>query len=567
MEERTDDHKIFPDEPDQQENLKAEPEEPAILQVSSQEELGGVLQRLRSEPSRSVRLVIPDRAIISQGSIVMKLLADVAGKLNKEVSIVSDLPQVRTLAKQAGLTVEGVEAGDTEGHGFVQGEDVAATAVVSGADSDEDMVIRDFTDQPEDFGADVDDDQDGGKAGAGMAGLWGNGWSGVKQWVASHKVPLILVSVFLLVAIGGLMMAAYYLPHATVTLYTQKRTIDRDIQVTASPNASAVDGTNMVVPATLVNGTASQSKTFEATGEEEVGESATGVVTLINNSTDEKDLPAGTILTADDRQFTLNNSVTVPAKKDGIFDLNPEKGTADASVTAVDIGSDYNLKAGSEFSVGGYDMSTLAGINDEAISGGSSETVKIVTAEDRQNAIESLSPQVQEDARKALEQKISVGQLILEDAADLEVSATNFSHEAGAEADEFSLTVEVVASAPVVSQSDLSSLLTGAIEDRVPDGYELVEGEPEIVTNVLQVEDSGNIQLTSTFKAQVVPVVDTEALVDEIKGEHPSAVESFLQGQPNLDGYDITLAPQLPGPFYRLPRIEGNIEVTVEVRE
>lgn len=567
MEERTDDHKIFPDEPDQQENLKAEPEEPAILQVSSQEELGGVLQRLRSEPSRSVRLVIPDRAIISQGSIVMKLLADVAGKLNKEVSIVSDLPQVRTLAKQAGLTVEGVEAGDTEGHGFVQGEDVAATAVVSGADSDEDMVIRDFTDQPEDFGADVDDDQDGGKAGAGMAGLWGNGWSGVKQWVASHKVPLILVSVFLLVAIGGLMMAAYYLPHATVTLYTQKRTIDRDIQVTASPNASAVDGTNMVVPATLVNGTASQSKTFEATGEEEVGESATGVVTLINNSTDEKDLPAGTILTADDRQFTLNNSVTVPAKKDGIFDLNPEKGTADASVTAVDIGSDYNLKAGSEFSVGGYDMSTLAGINDEAISGGSSETVKIVTAEDRQNAIESLSPQVQEDARKALEQKISVGQLILEDAADLEVSATNFSHEAGAEADEFSLTVEVVASAPVVSQNDLSSLLTGAIEDRVPDGYELVEGEPEIVTNVLQVEDSGNIQLTSTFKAQVVPVVDTEALVDEIKGEHPSAVESFLQGQPNLDGYDITLAPQLPGPFYRLPRIEGNIEVTVEVRE
>ena len=99
--------------------------EPAIIQVAPDEELGSLLQRLRQEAATEIRLVIPDRSIIAQGSIVLKLLADVAGKLKKEVLVVSDSPQIQSLSKRAGLQVEGVEAGDVDGHGFVQGSDVA----------------------------------------------------------------------------------------------------------------------------------------------------------------------------------------------------------------------------------------------------------------------------------------------------------------------------------------------------------------------------------------------------------------------------------------------------------
>lgn len=533
--------------------------EPAILQVGPQEELGSVLQRLRTESAKQVRLVVPDRAIISQGSIVMKLLADVAGKLNKEVSIVSDLPQVQILARQAGLKVEGVEAGDTEGHGFVQGEDVALTAAAASVGS-QDLVINDYNDGIDETAE--DDDEAPVRTAAGASGSL---WVRMKQWVASHKVVLGVVGAFLIVAVGGFLMATYYLPQATVTLYTQKRTIDRDIQVSANPNAAAVDSANMVVPASMITGEASKTQTFEATGEEETGEAATGTIEITNKSSDTKTLPAGTVVSADSLQFVLDTAVIVPAYE--LDDDGISFGKATAAVTAADIGDEFNIDAGVDFTVAGYTTSTMDAESAEAFTGGSSETITIVTAQDRQQALETLATSVQDQAMSALQEQISSGQLVLEDAAEVETASTTYSHEVGAEVDEFSLTVEAVATAPVVKQSDLSSLLTGAIEERVPDGYELVEGEPEIETNVLQVDPSGVIRLTSTFKAQVVPVVDTEALVDEIKGQHPRAVENFLQGQPNLNGYDITLSPQLPGPFYRLPKIEDNIEVMVEVKE
>jgi hypothetical protein len=51
-----------------------------------------------------------------------------------------------------------------------------------------------------------------------------------------------------------------------------------------------------------------------------------------------------------------------------------------------------------------------------------------------------------------------------------------------------------------------------------------------------------------------------------IAGKNPSVVQDYLKSQPNLNGYDITLTPKLPGPFYHLPSIESHIEIQVEVK-
>jgi hypothetical protein len=73
------------------------------------------------------------------------------------------------------------------------------------------------------------------------------------------------------------------------------------------------------------------------------------------------------------------------------------------------------------------------------------------------------------------------------------------------------------------------------------------------------------VHLTSTYKAQVIPEVDTAEMIRAIAGKNPSVVQDYLRSQPNLKGYDITLTPKLPGPFYHLPSIQSHIEIVVKV--
>ena len=536
--------------------------EPAIIQVAPDEELGSLLQRLRQEAATEIRLVIPDRSIIAQGSIVLKLLADVAGKLKKEVLVVSDSPQIQSLSKRAGLQVEGVEAGDVDGHGFVQGSDVAleqpemvatAAAAAQSADKANEPMVASMA------------DDDGKPRTLGLtSGIFAGGLKGIWPWIVAHKVGVGVAAAFLIIGVGGFLMATYYLPQATVTLYTQKRTIDRDLQVTASPNASAVDKDEMVVPAEILSAEASQTKTFEATGEEEVGEKATGSVTITNKSSDTKNLPAGTVLASGGKQFMTTSAAIVPAYE--IDDDGISFGKTNVGVQAAAIGSEYNLDAGSEFTVGGYEESTMDAKNAADFSGGSKETVTVVTESDREEALTSLAQEVQDMAVDSMKKKLATGQLLLDEAVESTTDSTEYSHEVGAETTEFSLTITATATAPVVVTADLESLLTEAIEAKVPDGYELADTAPEIENHVLNVEDDGTLYLTSTFKAQVIPVVNTNELIADIKGKNPSAVEAYLKDQPNLNGYDISLSPKLPGPFYRLPSLESHIKVNVEVK-
>src|SRR5690606_26543780 len=186
------------------EEVQTNSTEPAILQVKPQEELGELLQRLRNEPANQIRLVVPERSIIAQGSIVLRLLAEVAGKLKKEVSIVSDLPQIQRLAKRAGLKVEGVEAGDVEGHGFVPGTDVAleGATIVSSRDefqseSSEDvpsMMVNDDFNQVQDLEIKASDPLERRKDTQFVR------WPGSKQLMVSQKVGVSVPAVFLIVA-------------------------------------------------------------------------------------------------------------------------------------------------------------------------------------------------------------------------------------------------------------------------------------------------------------------------------------------------------------------------------
>lgn len=499
---------------------------PAKIHLHPQDELGQIIQKIINDPADELTLVVPDKAILSQGDIAFKVLADRVAQLHKKVTISTANPHIAALAAQAGLSTEGapvipLESADTA-------PEVSAPAPEPKITQDKESIFS-------------------------------------KAWFSRHKTALSLTAAFLIVLIGGLMIANYYLPRATIIVYTDNRTIDRDVQLTASPNATAVDSAKMIIPATVVSAEDTVDQEFAATGQKEVGERATGTITITNKSiAQSKTLPAGSVVASAGKSFTTTQSVTISAAamtEDGI-----DFTKVNVAIRAVAIGPDYNLAAGSTFAIADFD-DEVSGKNAAALSGGSKKSVTVVTAQDRQQALQELTEQAQAQVVKALQAKINATQLLLEDAINTKVSTTDFSHAVDAQTAKFSLTLTVTASSPVVATADIKSLLTGTIEDKVPQGYKLTGAEPKIENAVTKVEDDGTLHLVSTFKAQIVPDLNTASLISQVRGKNPQVVEEFLRSQPNIKGYDITLSPKLPGPLYRLPARESAIKIEVRVEE
>lgn len=532
------------------------------IHLLPQEELSSTLERLAEASADHITLVLPEKSVASQGLIALQILADEAKRLKKTVTISSDSAQIRRMSKRVGLEV----AGDGESipeHGFVAGADVAK--LHPDQPTEEEAPIAPVPTEPAATALVAT------KA-ASSPSFWdklvthlrGHGW----KWITGVAVVILLLGA------GLVYVLDYYLPEATVTLFAEKQSIDRDVTLVADPNATTVNEKTLTIPATAVSATVSKTETFEASGSKDVGTKGGGTITIFNKSNSDKSFNAGTVIASDGKQFLLDSTVTVEAatvetSMDPITLETTTKsspGTASVEVTAADIGSEYNLDAKSTFTIAKFDSSTYSARNEEAFTGGSKKTVKIVTADDLTKALDSVESALEDEAEASLKTKVPKGQELLKGAVEQEVSTKQYSQAAGDQADSFSLTLEITSKGLAVSQDDIKSLLNTEVATKVPEGYELDAENSAIDTNVLSTDNDGSVQLTATYRAPVIPVVDADELRKAIAGKQPSAVEDYLKHQPNLNGYDIVISPKLPGPFYHLPKMESKIKVEVEVQ-
>jgi hypothetical protein len=225
------------------------------------------------------------------------------------------------------------------------------------------------------------------------------------------------------------------------------------------------------------------------------------------------------------------------------------------------------LAAKTSFAVGNFDSTSLLARNNEDLAGGTKQTVSIVTADDKSGAVDTLTQALNESTLAELKTKISTGQSLLEDALKQTVVSSSSTSNVGDQVETFGVTVKMSATAPAIQEDDLKQALSQAILDKVPDGYRLDTAHETLTSQVLETDSQGVVKVTATLTGQVLPQVDTQAMLEAIKGKPPTSVESYLKGQPNLNGYKIVLTPKLPGPFYHLPNIDSHIHIQVQVKK
>lgn len=356
---------------------------------------------------------------------------------------------------------------------------------------------------------------------------------------------------------------------AVVTLTLDARTIAEDAQITLDPSIDQSDPEELLLKASQVEENFSATKTIDTTGVSLVGESATGRIELSNKTEEERTISAGTQVSAGDVSFTLDEEVRIASASVSTDDDGETKtfGKAEVSVTATAIGADSNIDADTTLSVSGFSDSEVTAQAVETFTGGSSREVRVFSREDQEVLLEELTKELLEQAEVAFKEGSDAGSFTLP-TGEIEIISEDYDAEVGDEVSSVNLSLEATVFAVSYLKEDVLSLAEVVLEDQIPDGYQLSDKEPNILSQPAEdaeTTSSSEVVLDVNISAQALPKYDEASFKREIAGQSPDSAAAILRGKGEVEEATVMITPRAALWFSgSLPRKEEAISFEVE---
>ena len=289
-----------------------------------------------------------------------------------------------------------------------------------------------------------------------------------------------------------------------------------------------------------------------------------------SNKTDvAKTFSAGEILVGPDKiAFSLDEEVKVASKSSQQTEEGEEiiYGKAEASATAVSIGTEANLDSGSQLTFKEYPSSLYDAVAKDGFSGGTSRQVRAVSEEDKNKLLQELTEELKNKAKEKIKSEDSSIQEVLDKPVKTEVLQEDFDADVGDEKDELSLTLKKRFVFLSYQNNSLQGLVSKYIGDKTPSGYLLKDGGLEVNIDQIEFKDS-KAEIKIKIKVSLLPEQDLEEIKSNLKGRYPEVVRDYLASLPGFSKADIKISPQLPAKLRTLPRIKDNIVIKIEVEE
>ncbi|MBI2007556.1 MAG: baseplate J/gp47 family protein [Candidatus Blackburnbacteria bacterium] len=375
---------------------------------------------------------------------------------------------------------------------------------------------------------------------------------------------IFAVVFFFLLALGGVLY--WYLPKAQITVYVAPKTLEKSVEFTADPQVSVISQADKTVPARKLETSVSGEKTGRASGTKTVGDRAKGKV-VIYNAGGSTTLKSGVVFTGPNSlKFTLDSDTPVAS---GSSSANPSRTTV--SVTASDIGAQYNLVSGTEFSVGNFAKSALSAKNEEVLSGGTSREVSAVSKEDAATLEKELSEELLQKGAGSIGASLKKEDVLIEGSALLEPTSKTFSNKVGEETTTLKLSIEGKVIAFVMPADALNALIKAALESDIPSGFVLRQDQVEVSYKRKEQEERKEKKETvkeqnifiAEVKANLLPKVDTDQISRAVAGKYQNVAKDYLAKIPGFTRAEVDFSIRLPGKLETLPRIPKNIKVEV----
>jgi len=344
-----------------------------------------------------------------------------------------------------------------------------------------------------------------------------------------------------LIIISGLFLNEYFFHQADLLIYLPSYSQKKDLVLD--------------VPFKVATETAQFSESIATTGERNIGNPAKGEVTVHNFDDKEKTFAKGTVLTANNIEFTLDLDVKVAASTlatDGSAKL---PGKNKVSITASNIGPEGNLDKGQRFKIDDLATSSFFAINETVLTGGSKKQVRTVAKKD----YDQLTNLVLDKAKKQEKKPAELNSFkIVDDFSQVKLYKPSFSKEVGEEGDKLSLKTNVLITFYAYDKKIVLETISKELTPQVKTGFKL-EKENINYSNKKVVIKGEHFEITTSVKAKIIKEVKKEEIIKSVLGKNKNSLSKLLKEKFSIQGYDLKISEPLPVIKNYLPIFNKNI--------
>ncbi len=376
-------------------------------------------------------------------------------------------------------------------------------------------------------------------------------------------VPILIVIILLFSSVSLGLIFYYQYPKASVNLIVYPYHSNQQMNITLTTKPDKASPAKKIIFVSTVSDEIKGSKSISTSGTSKIGDPAKGEVIIYNKTTAGKIFPKGTTLTNGSLKFNLDAETSIASASDTGEGLT--FGKSNAKVTAIEIGPEGNLTAGSIFSIKDFPQSSYYAKNIASFTGGTSRDVTSVSKDDQNKLLISLVQELETSAKQKIIQKQSRDEKILDDSIDSEIISQKFSKDVGIEAKELNLSLSLRVNAYIYKEGDLNNFAESELFS-APSGYKIDNNK--IQTKISQVKKDKNGDLTGivTLTASFIPEIDTLSLLTKINGKTYKEAGNIVSSVENIGGLEINNENDTFILQDRLPWNRNNIKINIVPR-
>ncbi len=540
-----------------------------VVYIDIEDDITGIIDKVKASSGEIVALVPPKRSTVLQSAVNMKLLKRIADKDNKKVVLISSEPSLMPLAGGVGLFM----ADTLQSRPKIP---VVEKAEIDDSVIEDDELIDDATAEAAGVAvgtaAVVGASKKDAEAAAVAPVASKAKASKMKPMKGNSKIPnfskfrlrMILAGLAVFLLLIFWFVGYRILPKADIVVQAQTSRVPINSTFVADTEAEThID--NGVLEATQQTLTTTLTEDFDATGEKDVGNKASGTMTVENcYSSTTLNVPAGTTFTdpSTGHKFTSNTEIDVPG---GVFvGTCTSPGEKSVSVTAANSGDDKNLSP-RNYAVSGYGSKVTG--SGEQMSGGTTKKVKIVSQADVDAAAKRLDERSTDEEKDKLTDQFNDSQYPITGSFEVKAGPKSPQPAVGAEGTKGTLSATYTYTMLGVEKDAINQFLEKAGKDKLGDDSDqsIIEtGLDQASISIPSKDSPTKITVGVKTNGFAGPELDEDALKQEIKGKRYSEAIEIIKSKDGVQNATIDLSP-----FWvsHVPSNTGKVNIKIEVSE
>lgn len=509
----------------------------ATIYLDTDDDITAVIDHLKGAPEQIVALVVPKRAEVLNSLVNMKLLKRSATQLKKQVVLITDNSAISRIAGATGVYV----ASSLRSKPQIPVNSMPAidkSKTVAEHQQEAGKVSDDIANETNEESTELGDEATSKTP---------------KKKKPSIKVPnfdafrvkIALIALAVLLLPIGWFIAFRVLPKATIRITTNATNLPASVELTTTSDLEGLDLENKVIPVSIQENKQQYAEEYEATGEKQVGEKASGLMTISNCKKDDSaaTIPAGTVFTSGNLRFV--SAVAVNLEPGDFTGSGNCQSTGDhvktITVSAIEPGDQYNLSSRS-YNIEGVNSQITAFGGD--MSGGSNEVVTVVSQQDIDSALQRLNAKIDEDSvRSQLRNTLqTAGFVPIDDTFSTIEGDPIASAQVDDETAGGTLTLNTTYTMAGVRETDVLDFLVPILEEQAGE-LQLIDSGIAAARYTATKLDGGGYAVTIKSNGVAGLLLDQEQVFDEIKGKKTDEAAANLRSREGITQVEASSSP------------------------